>query len=195
MCLKLECPHKSERMCTCEPIAGRSPKAMASHMFQNISDFKMELDYATLEAPAPYRFCASGSCKVCGERLCLGVDLPDYLYGDGFLAVLYHHMKRLHMNAPNQFVELFREKDRPAVLDWLTRKNNPASRPKQSDSVMVYTVVQTSVDMDRGSFPGPFVLGSYSSVQQAHKRLAEFIEEAKKTLDSRYNTEDRSDDS
>ncbi len=189
MCLKPECPHKGERMCSCEPIAGGSPRAKAIHMFQNITDFKMELDYKTLEAPAPYRFCVSGSCKMCGGRLCLSVDLPEYLCGDGFLAVLHYHMKRLHMDTPKRFAGLFREEDRPAAMDWLARKDHPASGVKQSEPVTVYTLIQTSVDVEQALFPASVVLGSYLSVQQAQEKLAEQISAAKKSLEGQYEDE------
>jgi len=159
---------------------------MALHLFQNMNALKMELDYGTLEAPAPYRLCASGSCKACGGRLCFNVNLPDYLYGDGLLAVVFHHMKRLHMDAPELFIGLFHEEDRPCASRWLDRKDIPSER---SDMPTVYTIVQTGADIDQADFPEPTARGSYLSLCSARERLAELIVEEKAKLDSRYDTE------
>lgn len=59
---------------------------------------------------------------------------------------------------------------------------------------MIYTIVQTAVDTDRGFFPDPFAWESYCSIDQARERLAELIEEEKKNLDSRFDAEKQSDD-
>lgn len=119
LCRKPACPHTDAEMCRCEPVAAGSAETAAIHLYQNVRGLKMELGYQSLMAPAPYRLCASGSCKVCGGRLCIGVKLSDFLYGNGFLAEIYHHMKSLHMNEPRQIAALFHEEDQAIVLQWL----------------------------------------------------------------------------
>lgn len=59
---------------------------------------------------------------------------------------------------------------------------------------MIYTIVQTAVDIDRGFFPDPFAWESYYSIDQARKRLAELIAEEKKNLDRRFDMEEQSED-
>ncbi len=58
---------------------------------------------------------------------------------------------------------------------------------------MIYTIVQTAADADRGFFPDPFAWESYYSIDQARKRLAKLIAKEKRNLDSRFDTENLSD--
>lgn len=95
-------------------------------------------------------------------------------------------MKRLRMDAPDQFAGLFHAEDRPYVQCWLERKNIP---PAQTGADTIYTIVQTGADMDRADFPEPAARGSYLSLHSARERLAELAEEEKAELDSRYDTE------
>lgn len=47
----------------------------------------------------------------------------------------------------------------------------------------IYTIIHTGVDADRGSFPNPDALGSYSSLAQAQKALRLLVEQEKETRD------------
>lgn len=123
MCERPRCPYMADVMCSCDAITSGKAEAMTIYIFQNIIGLKMELSYGTLETPAPYRLCAAGVCKVCGGRLCVGVELPDHLQKDGFLAVVYYHMERLRLDVPGLFAGLFHEEDRPCVRRWLERKS------------------------------------------------------------------------
>ncbi len=135
---KSKCPYTGDIMCSCDAITSGDAEAIAAHMFQNRSALKMELDYGTLEVPAPYRLCTAGICKVCGGRLCFSMNLPDYLYGDGLLAVVYHHMNHLYPDGPNQFTALFHEEDRPAARRWLERNLSPAAQAEPAEAVRLY---------------------------------------------------------
>ena len=59
---------------------------------------------------------------------------------------------------------------------------------------MIYTIISTGADADRGEFPVPQVQGSYLSVQRAREELDRLVEEEKEGLDGRYDCEERSED-
>ncbi len=60
--------------------------------------------------------------------------------------------------------------------------------------VMVYTIVSTGADADRGFFPDPSTRGSYLSLERAREELERLIIEEKDELDDRYDKEDRGED-
>lgn len=60
--------------------------------------------------------------------------------------------------------------------------------------MMVYTIVSTGVDVDRGFFPNPSTRGSYLSEARAKEELDRLIAEEKDELDDRYDKEDRGED-
>lgn len=62
-----------------------------------------------------------------------------------------------------------------------------------NEPVMIYTIVATGIDVDRGNFPEPEAKGSYLSEARAREKLHEFIEAEKEELDSRYDQEDYSE--
>ena len=64
----------------------------------------------------------------------------------------------------------------------------------EGKKTMIYTIVHTSVDSDRGSFPSPQAEGSYLSFERAHSEMWRLVAEEKKQLDDRYDTEESGDD-
>lgn len=212
MRLKPECPHRGEKMCSCAAIQSEDPLAQITYLFGSIQEPKEELDYTTLASPHPYRLCLSGACEKCGGRLCISLDEPGDLSGDDFLTAVYRHLYQV-FNANfgmwesrfrRIFTELFHEQDRPYIRHWLgLPENKCASRmyrrtgkglPEQGGKAAVHTIVQTAADVDQGFFPDPIARGSYFSIDRARERLAELIAEEKKTLSSRYDKEELSED-
>lgn len=59
---------------------------------------------------------------------------------------------------------------------------------------MIYTIVSTGADADKGFFPDPQVQGSYLGIQKAREELNRLVEEEKENLDNRYDCEERSED-
>lgn len=59
------------------------------------------------------------------------------------------------------------------------------------NQVMVYIIISTGVDADRGFFPNPSTRGSYLSLERAREELDRLITEEKDELDDRYDKEDR----
>lgn len=59
------------------------------------------------------------------------------------------------------------------------------------EQVMVYTIVATGADADRGFFPDPGTRGSYLSIERAREELERLITEGKDELDERYDKENR----
>lgn len=64
----------------------------------------------------------------------------------------------------------------------------------ENTGTTVYTIVATSVDTDRASFPDPEAKGSFLSPVRAREELERLIAEEKETLDDRYDKEDRGED-
>ena len=62
------------------------------------------------------------------------------------------------------------------------------------NQVMVYTIVSTGADADRGFFPNPSTRGSYLSLKRAKEELERLVIEEKDELDDRYDKEDRGED-
>ena len=66
----------------------------------------------------------------------------------------------------------------------------------ENESLHVYTVVCTSADADRGSFPEPWTEGSYLLRSRAVEQLNRLADAEKKTLDTnRYDREERTETS
>lgn len=63
-----------------------------------------------------------------------------------------------------------------------------------NEQMMIYTIVSTGIDTDRGFFPDPSARGSYLSQARAREELERLIIEEKKELDDNYNAEDRGED-
>lgn len=64
----------------------------------------------------------------------------------------------------------------------------------ENQSIMIYTIVYTAADADRGKFINPEARGSFLSLASAHQELERQITEEKAVLDSRYDREDRGSD-
>lgn len=62
------------------------------------------------------------------------------------------------------------------------------------NQIMVYTIVSTGADADRGFFPDPSTRGSYLSLVLAREELERLIIEEKDELDDRYDKEERGED-
>lgn len=62
------------------------------------------------------------------------------------------------------------------------------------NQIMVYTIVSTGADADRGFFPAPSTRGSYLSLVLAREELERLIIEEKDELDDRYDKEERGED-
>ena len=212
MSQKPECPHRGEKMCSCAAIQSEDSLARITHLFGSIQEPKAELAYTTLASPRPYRLCLSGACGKCGGRLCINLNEPGDLSGDDFLTAVYRYLYQV-FNANfdmwesrfrQMFTELFHEQDRPYIRHWLELPENQCAvrmyrrtgrgLPGQDSKTAVHTIVQTAADADHGFFPDPFARGSYFSIDRARERLAELIAEEKKTLSSRYDKEELSED-
>jgi len=63
-------------------------------------------------------------------------------------------------------------------------KHKYATRP-------VFTIITTAANADVGLFQDPTPCGSFLSYNRAKARLKKLIEEEKKNLNSRYDTENR----
>ena len=213
MCQKPECSHKGDVMCSCRAIKSKDPLLQTIHLLANIREPKAELSYETLESPYPLRLCVFGTCKNCGGRLCVRVGVSVNLSGDDFLAAVYRSLYqgfRSHFNISSEafrqmFAELFHEQDRPHIRYWLERPENQSALqlyrknmktpPERQGTATVYTIIQTAVDIDGGSFPTPVTHGTYLSIDRAREHLADLIAEEQKTLSSRYDTKDLTEDS
>lgn len=62
-----------------------------------------------------------------------------------------------------------------------------------TEQTEVYTIVITGADTDRGCFPDPCATGSYLSLSCASAAFSHLVEEKKRTLDGRYDKEERDD--
>ena len=213
MCQKPECSHKGDVMCSCVAIKSKDPLLQTIHLLGNIREPKAELSYETLESPHPLRLCVFGVCKNCGGRLCVSVGVSVTLSGDDFLAAVYrdlYQVFRANFNISSEafrqmFAELFHKQDLPHIRYWLERQENQSALllyrknmktpPERQGTATVYTIIQTAVDIDSGSFPAPVTHGTYLSIDRARECLTDLIAEEKKTLSSRYDAEDLTEDS
>lgn len=198
MCQKPECPHKGDKMCSCAGLNFGSGNELRTHFLKNLTGMKLELSYNTLASPTPYRLCVTGTCGTCGGRLCVSARMTAHLRGEGLLAMAFGHAIHLDLNCTDQFVELFHEEDRPAVRRWLEGLYGADAKqpPQEPDApTMVYTIVRTAVDADRGIFDDPSAMGSDLNYERAQERLAKLIAEEKKTLSGHYDTEKLLEDS
>lgn len=57
--------------------------------------------------------------------------------------------------------------------------------------VTIYTMVETGIDIDHGTFPNPQARGSYLSFERANEVLEQLAIEEKAKLDERCDQEDR----
>lgn len=62
-------------------------------------------------------------------------------------------------------------------------------------SIKIYTIIYTAADADRGIFHNPEARGSYLSLTSAQSELERQITAEKAELDSRYDCEERENDS
>ncbi|WP_313529302.1 hypothetical protein [Anaerotignum sp.] len=57
----------------------------------------------------------------------------------------------------------------------------------------IHTIAMTSANADVGHFQNPTPIASYFSFEKVQKRFKELINEEKKNLNSRYDTEEHGD--
>lgn len=215
MCEKAKCQRQAADLCSCPPVRNRAENVLTliEHLAVNMTDIRWELDYTDLSRPERRRLCRVGACRVCGGVLCHELDASDHLAGDDFLAAVYRHLYQLHhakgkdmtdAEFRRRFVEMFHDQDRPLIRAWLERPENshicrmyrrtPKGVEKPSQDVVIYTIVRTGTDADRGLFPDPQTEGSFLSRLKAHMELQKLIDAEKAGLDSRYDCEESGED-
>lgn len=59
--------------------------------------------------------------------------------------------------------------------------------------INIHTIIYTCADAEREDFPTPEERGSFLDLKRARDELDRLIEEEKKKLDERYNSEDRTE--
>lgn len=213
MCEIRSCGHDKEALCICKPLKERERDivGLLTHVHTNMEDVRWELDYTDLSQPEMRRLCLVGTCRLCGGRLCQELSVSDELAGDDFLKDIYHRLDQVgntgDCHIPRQafqerFIRMFHEQDRDMVRAWLEQPENQwffqmfrrsVETAPQIDSkeATVYTIVRTSADADRGSFPEPMTEGSFLSLPRAKAELQKLICAEKETLDARYDCEDQ----
>ena len=188
-----ECSHH-EQICTCEANTPENIVQVVTNLLAMIMAPQWELSYTSLDRPGPHRLCVVGKCRRCGGRLCYGIKVEDHLAGPQLLEAMYQGLKVFHSSNDRlslgrdlfdaRFLAMFHALDMMTVRNWLKARQTPR----------IYTILQTSVDADRCSFPPPTTSGSYLSLAKARERMAELMEEEEEHLDSRYDRVSREDD-
>ena len=197
MCEKKHCYQKFGPLCSCSPVQARDTFQMAIHLAENITDVDWHLSYQSMECVTPYQLCLVGRCRICGGRLCMEQKPFGVNTTDDFLAALYRHLYQFHRNMGqrlsekefrSKFVEMFHEEDKSFVTEWLVRPENSHVARMYCRSVSkTYTIVHTSVDADRGSFPDPLGMGSYTDQQTARDELWRLVEKEKEEMDIHFD--------
>lgn len=210
MCDPNHCRHDPQDLCSCKPMQDVDPFQLAIHLAENITDVDWELSYQSLSVIIPYRLCLIGKCRICGGRMCMEQKPFGIVTADDFLASVYRYLYQFHRNIGQKlsdrefrakFVEMFHEKDRPYVMEWLRRPENQSvhtmyrrSRPLS----MAYTIVLTSADADKGNFPSPEGMGTFMDHDVARDELKRLVEKEKEEMEIPFNTdlyrEDHGDD-
>lgn len=216
MCETRSCPHEADALCTCRALKERDKDiiGLLTHIHENMTDVEWELDYTDLSRPEKRRLCLVGTCRICGGRLCHELDASDELAGDDFLAAISRDLHQFYFAADRwitqyefceRFARMFHPQDQVLVRAWMDRPENreiflvssriePPATQEEEAGVMVYTIVRTGVDVDRGSFPGPAAEGSFFSPLRARKALQRLVCAEKEELDDRYDCEDQDED-
>lgn len=60
---------------------------------------------------------------------------------------------------------------------------------KENLTQTIYTIIRTSVDADRGSFPPPMAEGSYLDIIQARTELRRLVDEEKENMEIHFDAE------
>lgn len=197
MCEEKHCAHELSELCSCGPVQNGDSFRMAIHLAENMTDVDWHLTYGSLKKINPYQLCLVGKCRICGGRLCIEQKSFGVITTDDFLAAAYRHLHQFHHNLGQplsdvdfrvKFVEMFREEDRATVKEWLARpENSHVARMYRRSGRKAYTIVHTSVDADRGSFPDPLGMGSYEEQQMARKELWRLVEKEKNEMDIHFD--------
>lgn len=125
----MNCGHEQDKMCSC--ISGMNTAKQLIHIAGNIRHVNWELDYGTLTSPDNIRLCVVGVCGKCGERLCCGLRVGEEKNGDDLIESIYTYLALFHRLVGLQiaqkrfdgdFLLLFHEQDRPAVMAWLDER-------------------------------------------------------------------------
>ena len=197
MCEEKDCRQKFGSLCSCNPVQAGDTFQMAIHLAENITDVDWHLSYQSMECVTPYQLCLVGRCRICGGRLCMEQEPFGVNTTDDFRAALYRHLYQFHRNMGqrlsekefrSKFVEMFREEDKSFVTEWLARpENSHVARMYRRSVRKIYTIVHTSVDADRGSFPDPLGMGSYTDQQTARDELWRLVEKEKEEMDIHFD--------
>lgn len=197
MCEEKNCHKKLGELCSCGPVQSGEPVRIALHLTENITDVDWHLSYGSLKKIEPYQLCLVGRCRICGGRLCMEQKPFGVNTTDDFLAAVYRHLYQFHRHMGqrlsekefrSKFVEMFREEDKSFVTEWLARPENSHVARMYCRSVRkTYTIVHTSVDADRGSFPDPLGMGSYTDQQTARDELWRLVEKEKEEMDIHFD--------
>lgn len=211
MCEHRKCRHNAQQLCSCVALKKKDFLALAIHVYENMTDVQWELDYTDLFQAEPRRLCRVGVCRDCGGRLCHEVDASNNMAGDDFLSAIYRHLYQLdtpdgtqmtNRDFREKFVQMFHEQDRPFLREWLARPENShasgmyrrsvkASAPPEAPAgeMLVYTIVRTSVDAERGSFPSPMTEGSFLDIETARAELRRLVEKEKEEMEIHFDEE------
>lgn len=203
MCEKKKCLEGKRELCSCEVFKSDDWLALLSHAIENTRDMEWEFDYTTLSHPEPRRLCAAGTCRHCGGRLCSSIVLDDNVAGDELLAKAFHQLYQHERNMSckdllsfrERFVNMFHQKDRAFVQDWLKRSMNQRTASAPEQRTPFYTIIRSYADADHGIFTNPYPEGSYFSRERARDELARLVEEELKTLSESYDKIEEDEDS
>lgn len=203
MCQEMKCPHKGKPLCSCGAVKSKEILDLIRHVVGNLCEPEWDLEYTTLSKPESRRLCVVGVCQSCGGRLCHGIRVEDDLAGPDLLAALYRHLYQYHNSSGHsmkhtefreRFARMFHEQDRPAVRFWLEQPENQSvhtmyRRSKPEPVQTVYTIVHTSADADKGSFPPMEVKMSCLSPVQARAALERYVDEEKGSIKFSFDEE------
>lgn len=199
MCDKKHCGRSHGDLCSCAPIRNGDPFEMAVHLASHMSDVDWDLTYRDLEHIAPYRLCLIGKCAKCGGRLCIEQKPFGIITTDDFLAAAYRHLYQFHHNLAQslsnkefraKFVEMFRKEDRATIEDWLALpENSHVARMYRRSVKGAYTIVHSRADADRGEFPSPSGVATFTDKEKARAELERLVAEEKETMEIPFSEE------
>ena len=209
MCDKKQCPHSRKEMCSCIPVKSKDAEDLIKsicHLTEYLIDPVWEFEHTTLDKPEERRLCIIGRCAICGKQLCTGLHVDASLFGDDLLAALYRHLYQFHSGRGcslrcevfrEKFLLMFPEEEQRRIHDWLNKPENTSvwrmwrrrAEPVEEKKPLIYTIIHTSVDADRGSFPSPSAEGSYCTKEAADEAMWKLVAEEKENRDFHCDVE------
>lgn len=123
-----EC-NKKMPLCKCVDWKKDDLLLQVNHLMTNFEFTGFDLEYNTLEAEESCRLCKVGRCHICGQRLCIGTELPAQATVDDLLNEVYHWMYQM-WDGPHgpvtgfheAFLSLFHESDHELVRGWMKKR-------------------------------------------------------------------------